>query len=167
MARHYEHHGMTNMPEYQAWRNVIGRTANPKAAGYCRYGGRGIKICKEWVESFTAFYEHVGPRPSPKHSLDRIDNNGNYEPGNVRWVTRKKQQQNLRTNFNITHNGETKCLREWARLSGVAKETIRRRILMGWTTKKALTPAEKLPRGQHCYEAKSKEECARLHCKSR
>lgn len=148
----YEQHGMTGTPEYQAWRNMITRTTNRRDPGYARYGERGIRVCAEWSKSFSAFYAHVGERPAPGYSLDRIDNGRGYEPGNVRWATRRKQQQNLRSNLNITHGGKTLCLREWSRLSGVPKETIRSRILRGWAVEKALTPTCDLPPGQHCYE---------------
>jgi hypothetical protein len=100
-------HGMTKSPEYQAWRNMIARCCDPGCPNFKRYGGRGISVCKRWLFSFSDFFKDVGPRPSPKHSLDRIDNAGNYERGNVQWARRREQQQNLRTNVKLTHNGET------------------------------------------------------------
>lgn len=86
----------TNKPEYRAWSQIKQRCLNPKVSGYKDYGARGIKVCDEWINSFDAFYEHIGERPSPKHSIDRIDNNGNYEPGNVRWATLSTQNINKR-----------------------------------------------------------------------
>jgi len=80
-------------PEYQAWQNMRARCMNAAHPKYARYGGRGITVCPEW-DSFPAFFDHIGPRPSADHSLDRIDNERGYEPGNVRWATRREQQLN-------------------------------------------------------------------------
>lgn len=83
--------------EYKAWAGMARRCENPKAANYPRYGGRGIKVCPEWRHDFPAFLAHVGRRPSPQYSIDRYPNNdGNYEPDNVRWATGKEQQANRR-----------------------------------------------------------------------
>src|SRR5262249_60827665 len=86
--------GMT--PEYRAWANMKTRCYAPSYRGYHNYGGRGIRVCDEWRNSFEAFYAHVGPRPSAQHSIDRIDNGGDYEPRNVRWATRHEQQKKKR-----------------------------------------------------------------------
>lgn len=83
-------------PEYKAWIAMRQRCANPRASGYRHYGGRGIRVCDEWEHSFAAFLECVGPRPSPEHSIDRIDVDGHYEPGNVRWATINEQASNRR-----------------------------------------------------------------------
>lgn len=87
-------HGKTKTPEYVTWTAIIHRTTNPKSSNWAIYGGRGITICDRWRDSFEAFLEDVGEKPSKKHSIDRIDNDGNYEPGNVRWATRKEQREN-------------------------------------------------------------------------
>lgn len=89
-------HGMSKSPEYDAWESMKRRCLVPKASNFHNYGGRGIRVCDEWIESFDAFFDHIGPRPSPKHSLDRIDNDGHYEPGNVRWTTMSVQLFNRR-----------------------------------------------------------------------
>jgi hypothetical protein len=83
-------------PEYRAWQNMKTRCFNPNFTTYEDYGGRGITVCSQWVNDFPAFLAHVGPKPSPAHSLDRIDNEGHYEPGNVRWASRSDQNRNRR-----------------------------------------------------------------------
>jgi hypothetical protein len=95
-------HGLHQSPEYVAWQNMISRCERPSTRGFLYYGGRGISVCEEWRSSFTAFHAHIGPRPSPGHSVDRIDNDGNYEPGNVRWATRVEQNNNRRPRRVIT-----------------------------------------------------------------
>jgi len=88
-------HGFKGTPEYRAWKNIKTRCYNPRSTRYDRWGGRGIRMCKRWRDSFQNFYDDVGPRPSPKHSLDRYpDGDGDYKPGNVRWATRSEQNLN-------------------------------------------------------------------------
>ena len=89
-------HDMIKTPEYRAWRHIKERCGNKNNKRYRDYGGRGISICKEWKESFEVFFKYVGPRPAPHLSIDRINNDGNYEQGNVRWATRSQQQRNKR-----------------------------------------------------------------------
>lgn len=90
--------GSGKSPEYRCWRWVMARCYNRKSRNYPRYGARGIRVCPEWRRDFLAFFAHVGPRPSPQHSLDRFpDNDGNYEPGNVRWATAEEQARNRST----------------------------------------------------------------------
>ena len=105
-------HNMYRTPEYNIWMSMKKRCLNKSHKSYHLYGGRGISVCDKWM-GFSGFIEDVGLRPSKNHSLDRIDNNGNYEPQNVRWATRREQQRNKRNNRLITYNGETKCLSEW------------------------------------------------------
>jgi hypothetical protein len=106
------------------------------------YGGRGISVCQRWADSFEVFISDMGPRPSPKHSIDRIDNDGNYEPGNCRWATNLEQARNRRTNRVITLDGESLCLVDWAKRTGVDHRTISERLRKGWDERRAvLTPA--------------------------
>lgn len=107
------------LPEYDIWNHMKRRCYNPNDANYHLYGNRGITVCREWRESFEAFYVCVGPRPSPDHTIDRIDVNGNYEPCNVRWATPKEQAYNKRNNVMLTYQGRTHPLREWAREVGI------------------------------------------------
>lgn len=123
-------HGMLNSPEYRSWCHAKGRCCNPTDAAYEDYGGRGITMCQEWQDSFQAFYDHIGPRPKGR-SLDRIDNEKGYEPGNVQWATHKQQTRNQRTNHRITHDGETLTIAEWAERTGIKYATIHKRIEEG------------------------------------
>ena len=89
-------HGMRQSPEYGVWRNMVQRCYNPKRHNFRWYGARGITVCDEWRSNFAAFFAHVGERPSPSHQLDRINGDGHYEPGNVRWVTQAENLRNRR-----------------------------------------------------------------------
>lgn len=124
-------------PDYGIWTHMVGRCCNETDTDYASYGGRGITICPRWRESFANFLEDMGPRPRGKE-LDRINNNGNYEPGNCRWATRSQQNRNTRRTNNITYNGEIRCLTEWASIVGVDRETLRYRIKK-WGLDRAMT----------------------------
>jgi hypothetical protein len=128
-------HGMTKTPEHRAWAAIKQRI---KTQGYV---DRGIRMYDEWVKSFEAFYAHVGPRPSPKHSLDRIDNNDHYEPGNVRWATATEQQRNKRDNHVVTINGQSRCIGEWNKIAGLSKGTLNQRLKLGWPEDRLLIPS--------------------------
>ena len=116
------------IPEYVAWTSMKQRCCNRNARGYSRYGGRGIKVCSRWLLSFENFLADMGRRPSPQHSIDRIDNDGNYEPGNCRWATQKQQSANTSRTVKLSLNGETRCLKHWAVGIGVSEKTLHRRI---------------------------------------
>lgn len=137
-------HGMANTPEYHAWESMRTRChAGRNSVHYERYKARGIRVCEEWERSFIAFYEHVGPRPSPKHTLDRIDNNGNYELGNVRWTTRRVQQRNTRITSMVTINGVTRPARDWEEIAGLRYGLLKNRLRRGWPTEDLLLPSRR------------------------
>jgi hypothetical protein len=104
------------------------RCGNPRHPSYPNYGGRGITVCDRWLASFEAFLQDLGPRPSSRHSLDRIDNDGNYEPGNCRWATTSLQNRNSRQNVRISYLGRTLTLCEWSALLGIPRHTLENRI---------------------------------------
>ena len=140
--------GMT--VEYRAWSCMLTRCYQPNFVHYGNYGGRGITVCAEWRASYAAFLAHVGRRPSPEHSLDRIDSRGNYEPGNCRWATRKEQARNTRRNRLVTIAGETLPIAAWAERYGVPRARISARLRAGWADEPAvLRPAG--PQVRHAF----------------
>lgn len=134
-------HGLTGSPEYVVWHNMKQRCLNPRHPQFRNYGGRGIAIWRPWISSIEAFIRDVGPRPSPNHSLDRFPNNdGNYEPQNVRWATSTEQANNMRPNT-LLNTGET--IHEAARRLGVPYGRLRSRLQMGWTESVAMSTPKK------------------------
>jgi len=135
-------HGQTHSIEYNTWANMKQRCLNPNASFFSNYGGRGIRVCDRWLHSFENFLADVGPRPSNGHSIDRIDNNGDYEPGNVRWALSSVQQKNTRPYrkaLRITANEETHTISEWAEITGIRRNTIYMRLTAyGWSPLRAL-----------------------------
>jgi hypothetical protein len=131
--------GVGNTPEYKAWVNARSRCHNESSPAYPDYGGRGVTMCERWRGSFQAFLEDMGPRPGKAYSLDRHPNNdGNYEPGNCRWATRREQAQNRRSTKLLTLNGETACVGEWERRQGFSHHTINNRLKRGWSVEEAI-----------------------------
>lgn len=118
--------GKRSSPEYRVWMGIIARCST-----HPEYAGRGIKVCDRWNNSFVSFLSDMGRRPSSIHSMDRIDNNGDYSPANCRWATRTQQNRNVRTNQIVTHDGESKCVSEWAEQLGISAKTIYTRIARG------------------------------------
>lgn len=131
-------HGRKNSPEYSSWQAMIARCTRPSHGAYHRYGGRGIKICDRWRHSFEDFFADMGPRPEGL-TLDRIDTNGHYEPGNCRWATRAEQSRNQRTNVLLSAFGKTMCAAAWAKEIGVTRTCIWLRLRRGWSVEKALS----------------------------
>lgn len=134
-------HGESRLtPEHALWVRINQRCGNPNHSHYAYYGGRAITVCKEWQDSYESFLAYVGRRPSPKHELDRYPNNdGNYEPGNVRWATKTEQMNNRRTNHFIEWNGERRTIAEWSRTVGVPFARISTRLKRGWSVERTLT----------------------------
>lgn len=133
-------HHKTKTPEYKTWCHMRERCNNKKDKSYFRYGGRGISVCKEWEDSFMEFYECMGDKPTPKHQLDRINNDGNYEPSNCRWATPRQQSNNRRSCTYYTYQGKTMTLAEWARYVGMNSDKLRQRVRRyKWSIEKALT----------------------------
>lgn len=126
---------------YKILHKIKFRCYNPKYPQYHYYGGRGIKMCQEWLDSFDAFKEWALSNGYDESlSIDRIDVNGDYEPGNCRWATAKQQSRNKRNNIMIFHDGETKCLAEWCEKYNLNYPTILKRIRQhGWDKEKAIT----------------------------
>ncbi len=135
----YFQHNMTGTPEHSAWLGLIGRCTNINDQDYHHYGGRGISVCAEWKDSFENFYKDMGDRPSDKHSIDRVDNEGNYTSANCKWSTMQEQSNNRRTNRWITYNGETKTLIQWSTELGISTPTISRRLSDNWPMSKAFS----------------------------
>lgn len=134
--------------EYTAWKAMIMRCECKTWPRHADYGGRGITICQRWREDFANFLADMGPKPSPDLSLDRINNDGNYEPDNCRWATREEQQRNTRRDLcPITFDGITLPLAAWAERAGISRNVLRHRIEAGWTPERALKEAvRKKPR---------------------
>lgn len=143
-------HGQHGTRLYETWCNIIRRTTNPNHGSYADYGGRGITVCPEWRDSFEAFARDMGPTYRDGLSIDRVDTNGNYEPGNVRWATPKEQARNMRRNRLVTAWGHTKTLAEWAELQGLNYQTLYNRLTRsGWSVERALTTPPATRRGRY------------------
>ena len=138
-------HGMSKSPEHSAWSRIRNRCYNPNASKFRWYGGRGISVCQRWRDSFKAFYEDMGPRPFPKATIERINNDGNYEPGNCRWATQHDQSRNTQRTILLAFRGRTQCLQDWAAEVGIERQTLQGRIQSGWDIERALTEAVKQP----------------------
>lgn len=140
------------MPEFDIWMGMLSRCHYASNAFLRKnYGARGIRVCRRWRESFTAFFEDMGSRPSPELSIDRRDNNGHYScghcpeclengwPSNCRWATRAEQARNTRTCRNYTHDGTTLNLSQWARQVGLALNTLSYRLAQGMSFPEAIS----------------------------
>ncbi len=136
-------HGHTSMrdgasPEYNAWNNMVRRCNRPNHPSYHIYGGRGINVCQRWLK-FENFLSDVGVRPSPNHSIHRIENDSGYVEGNVKWATAFEQQNSRRNNHRISFSGKTQTLTQWATETGINYVALHYRLKRGWSVDKALT----------------------------
>lgn len=133
-------HGDSGSPEHRSWIKMLSRCYNPNCARFERWGGRGIVVCDRWRTSYQNFLDDMGRKPTTEHSLERRNNDGNYELSNCYWATRSEQMRNTRHNINLTFNGRTQCLSAWATETGIPFSTLRRRIVeYQWPHGKALT----------------------------
>lgn len=121
---------------------MVQRCTNPRNISYPRYGAIGVTVCEGWRRSSQAFLDNVGPRPSPRHSIDRVDGGKGYEPGNVRWATLQEQNRNRRQGL-ITVNGTTRHAWEWSEITGIPAERICHRVLRGMSPERAVSRAVK------------------------
>lgn len=135
-------HGMSGTTIWQCWCAIKARCYNSSNAGYHNYGGRGIKVCERW-QSFENFYADMGDRPSDEHSIERVDNEGDYEPSNCVWATMLEQSNNTRWNVNLNIDDVTRTAMEWSRISGVSVNTIYGRLYRG------VSPEEAVWKGSH------------------
>lgn len=136
-------------PEYRIWASAIQRCTNPLASNFRHYGNRGITICPRWRASFVDFLADMGPRPSARHSLDRIDSNGHYEPGNCRWATPRTQQRNRRNTRWLTVRGERDSLAAWAERFSITVSRIHQRLKLGWSEEEAVVTPIRAQRATH------------------
>lgn len=130
-------HGMTGTPEYRTWRRMIERCENPNHESFDLYGGRGILVARVWRRNFTRFFSDMGPKPRGC-SIDRINSNKNYAPGNCRWATPTQQARNMRSNRRLKYRGQDLAMSEWAEKVGIRSTTLWRRLSMGWPLSRAL-----------------------------
>jgi hypothetical protein len=142
-------HGKRGSRAYGSWVAMKSRCLSPTNSRYRDYGGRGIRVCDEWINSFMAFYECVGDPPSPLHTLDRKNTNGNYEPGNVKWSTPQEQVENRRNKIEVTFNGKTQSLAAWGEELGISYKTLAVRSWKGQSPEQILKQPRKYRRRAH------------------
>lgn len=130
-------HGMYGTPTYNSWAAMRQRCEYPGAIEYKRYGARGIRVCERW-KTFANFLEDMGVRPAGA-TLDRIDSNGNYEPGNCRWASKKVQANNCSANTVVEYDGKKLTIAQWADRSGLPASVISKRLRRGWSAKDSLS----------------------------
>lgn len=137
-------HGKSKTKLYKVWSNIKDRCHNKNNKAYPNYGGRGIAVCSEWRNDYKSFYDwSIANGYIEGLTIDRIDNNGNYEPSNCRWTTDKQQSRNKRSNRNYIINGETRCLMDWCNIYGIRYSMVNKRIHRGWSIERALELEQK------------------------
>ena len=138
MADSKKTHGMSHTPEYKVWDGMRERCRNPKNRKYPIYGGRGIQVCDRWISSFQNFIMDMGNRPGPKHSLERRDGNGNYEPSNCVWATATEQNNNRSSNRHLFVDGKKLTVAQASKLTGISHATILGRLDSGKSDAEAI-----------------------------
>lgn len=139
-------HGKTLTPEHKTWKSIRQRCNNENDKAFDNYGGRGIKMCERWKNSFEAFLEDMGTKPSRNHSIERLNNDGDYDPSNCVWATKKVQNRNTRRTTYVNYRAHTHKLCELCASLGVSDAVVRWRISRGWTVEQAIeTPIRKKP----------------------
>lgn len=138
VTSHGQYSGGKHSSLHNIWKGMLDRCGNPAHKQYADYGGRGIKVAEVWKD-FAAFASDMGPRPAGHEWIERIDNDGNYEPANCRWATPKEQARNRRNNRPLTYRGETRIMVEWAEEMGLPYKVVKDRMHRGWTVDAALT----------------------------
>lgn len=134
-AKRNHRHGGSGTREYRIYKNIMSRCFNRNVPSYPRYGGRGVTVCKRWLggDGFANFLADMGPAPSPLHTVERKNGDKGYAPGNCRWATRAEQSRNTCRSRMLTHNGETLCLRDWARRYKMGVYAFMSRVIFdGW-----------------------------------
>ncbi len=148
LGRTYKH-GMYRSSEYTSWGSMLERCYNERNHNFPKYGGAGITVCPRWKTSFVNFLSDMGLKPSPKHTLDRIDGTKNYEPSNCRWATPKEQANNRRDNKHFCFLGITHTISEWSEITGISYSILWKRSKKQWSAKRALLTPPDLRKSRH------------------
>lgn len=154
-------HGMTGSPTWGSWQSMMTRCYNKSQNGYKYWGGRGIRVCDRWLV-FENFLEDMGERPKGT-SIDRRDNDGNYEPGNCRWATAMEQGGNRRGTRIVTWQGESHHVTEWSRILGIRPNVIFSRLYAGWSLDDVMTKGHRQRKTGFIHPATLKTHCKRGH----
>lgn len=132
-------HGMSHSTEFVSWDRMKARCYNANCPGYEKYGARGILMCDRWRNSFQNFFDDMGFKPTPEHTVDRIDNSKGYSPENCRWATKREQTHNSSQVKYLTFGGKTMVIMDWARELKMDRTTLGKRLSSGWSVEEALT----------------------------
>ncbi len=169
----YCKHGLSREKIYSIWSDMKSRCKNPKNRNYKNYGGRGISICEDWNNPCVFFEWAFSHGYKDGLSIDRIDNEKDYSPDNCRWATHKQQARNTRRNRLLTFKGETRCISEWAEITGMSKNVIKSRLNAGWKIENVFTVPISYGNSKYCYgknaakRRESGEKAARIGQKGR
>jgi hypothetical protein len=130
---------MSTTPEYIVWAGMKARCCYARHKAYADYGGRGIKVCDRWLNSFENFFQDMGERPSTKYSIERLDNDGDYSPTNCHWALKAAQSINRSDNRLLTYEGKTLTVSQWADELGISHGVLRQRLSRGWSIERTLS----------------------------